>query len=42
MSKKMEEIIYMIRKNRLRKDRIMGIKNLQKDKNFFMDNRMME
>jgi len=42
MSKEMEEIIYMIRKNKLRKDRIMGIKNLQKDKNFFMDNRMME
>ena len=38
----MEEIIYMIRKNKLRKDMIMGIKNLQKDKNFFMDNRMME
>lgn len=42
MSKEMEEIIYMIRKNKLRKDMIMGIKNLQKDKNFFMDNRMME
>ena len=42
MSKEMEEIIYMIRKNKLRKDRIMGIKNLRKDKNFFMDNRMME
>ena len=42
MSKEMEEIIYMIKKNKLRKDMIMGIKNLQKDKNFFMDNRMME
>ena len=42
MSKEMEEIIYMIKKNKVKKDRIMGIKNLQKDKNFFMDNRMME